>query len=415
MLAIGGQSVAYLFAVVVARALGVEGFEAYVVASAAFILMVTFAPRGFDKQALGLLPALLDRADWGRARGYLAFSIRRILWTSLFVGVAVATWALCVRHLEAGVQLAIIVSCVALPAGALAHLGLEVLTALGRVFAATAIFRVAVPSIALVIFCVLLVSPMPIGGAAAVGCWAVAWMIALAMMAVSIWRACPPEALRSATIEERSAWERGARIFWIYRVSVAVLGQASVIALDSLQPFAVAVGAYVAASATAGLAHMIVAATNRVYARQLSVLLERRDFEAISAVLRRRLKRMAVPLATYLIATLVFTRELIWMFRPEFVDEGVVALRVLAAATAFIVVFSLAPTYLKFRSQRRAIYSNVAIAAGVQITLLLLLVPHLGAAGAAIAYSVAMCGLYGNLARLAYNELAFLKRVRDPA
>ncbi len=39
-LAITGQTVAYLVAVLLARRLGVDGFEAYVVASALFILMV---------------------------------------------------------------------------------------------------------------------------------------------------------------------------------------------------------------------------------------------------------------------------------------------------------------------------------------------------------------------------------------
>ncbi len=49
MLAVAGQSVAYLLAVTLARQLGVDGFEAYAVASAAFTLMVMYAPRGIEK------------------------------------------------------------------------------------------------------------------------------------------------------------------------------------------------------------------------------------------------------------------------------------------------------------------------------------------------------------------------------
>ena len=64
--AVVGQSAAYLLSIVLARNLEVEGFEAYVVASAAFTLMVMFAPRGIDKYALRLLPALFERADWVR-------------------------------------------------------------------------------------------------------------------------------------------------------------------------------------------------------------------------------------------------------------------------------------------------------------------------------------------------------------
>ena len=49
ILAFAGQSIAYLLSVILARRLEVNEFEAYVVASAAFILMVTVAPLGVEK------------------------------------------------------------------------------------------------------------------------------------------------------------------------------------------------------------------------------------------------------------------------------------------------------------------------------------------------------------------------------
>jgi O-antigen/teichoic acid export membrane protein len=66
-LAITGQALAYLLAVILARRLGVEGFKAYVVASSTFILLVMLAPRGFDKFTLRLLPVLLDRGEFARS------------------------------------------------------------------------------------------------------------------------------------------------------------------------------------------------------------------------------------------------------------------------------------------------------------------------------------------------------------
>jgi|GEM_PF-2938396 len=107
--------------------------------------------------------------------------------------------------------------------------------------------------------------------------------------------------------------------------------------------------------------------------------------------------------------TFAFTRELLMLFRPEFVNEGVVPLRLLAVATAFSVLFALAPTYLKYRQRDRATYVTVACAAVAQGILLLLLVPRLGATGAAIAYTISMCGMYGVFALMANRELALLK------
>ncbi len=65
-----------------------------------------------------------------------------------------------------------------------------------------------------------------------------------------------------------------------------------------------------------------------------------------------------------------WTRELLALFRPEFVDEGTTALRLLATATAFSVLFALAPTYLKYQRRNVATFFAVAGATTVQIVLL---------------------------------------------
>ncbi len=87
MLAVAGQSVAYLLAVVLARQLGVDGFEAYAVASAAFTLMVMYTPRGLEKYALRILPGMFEREDWAHAKGFLRFGLRRIFATSFLLGI----------------------------------------------------------------------------------------------------------------------------------------------------------------------------------------------------------------------------------------------------------------------------------------------------------------------------------------
>jgi O-antigen/teichoic acid export membrane protein len=124
---------------------------------------------------------------------------------------------------------------------------------------------------------------------------------------------------------------------------------------------------------------------------------------------------LAAAVAAFLAIAFVFTRELLSLFRPEFVEASVVPLRVLAAATAFSVLFALAPTLLKYRRHNRATYATVACAAAAQALLLFLLVPRLGATGAAIAYAVSMCGMYGACAWMAHRELARLNARDDPS
>jgi O-antigen/teichoic acid export membrane protein len=201
---------------------------------------------------------------------------------------------------------------------------------------------------------------------------------------------------------------RGPALF-IYRISLGLLGQAGVIALDWLQPSATAVGTYAAAFATAGLAVVLATATNRAYARRLAVLLERQEFATVLALRRQRLRWLVPALTVFLLIGFVYAREVLALFRPEFVEDGVTPLRLLTVATAFTVLFALAPTYLKYRRRNRTTYATMTSAAAVQILLLLALVPRFGATGAAVAYAVSMCGMYGVFALLAHRELLLLK------
>ena len=405
LLAICGQGIAYWLSVVLAQHLSVAGFEAYVVASAVFIVLVTLVPQGLDKYALKVIPVLAARSDWSGLRGYIVFGIRRTLWGAVVAAMAVTIWAFLARRVSADARIAIVISCAALPVGALVHFGLEALTALGKPFAATAIFRVAVPSLALLGAAISLKKASEFSATTAVACWGIGWLFALAWMAFKFWRLVPFHMGAVEAKEDVGDWTRAARPFWIYRVSLAVLGQAGVISLEWFQASPSAVGAYAVALSTAGLAQVLATATNRVYSSRLAIMLEHRAVDQIDALRVGRLRWLVIPLSVYLIVVFAFSRELLAFFRPEFADEGVVAIRLLASLTVASTFLAMAPTYLKFRRQNRAIYIQVAIAAALQIVFLVILVPSLGATGAAMAYVVAMGYLYTVLASLAHREL----------
>jgi len=415
ILAITGQGVAYLLFIVLARRLEIEGFEAYVVASAAFTMMIMFAPRGIDKYALRLLPAFFERGDWARARGFLRFGLREIFWTSVFVATLVGVYVTFFSEAPSATKLAIGVSCLSLPTGALVHYGVEVLSANGRHMLSMAIFRVAVPTTTFVLIGLLLFLPLELSGAMAVACWGAAWTLALVVMAIETRRTTRPEVWRADPTEEARTWRAAARPFWFYRISLALVAQVGVIALDILQPSAVAVGAYAAAIATANLPLVLVTSTNRYYSRRLSILLEQRDYAGVLEVRRERLQWLLPAVVLFLALVFGFGREILGIFRPEFVEEGVTALRLLAIATATSMLFSLAPTYLKYVGHNRFTLAVVAVAAAIQVLLLALLVPRLAASGAALAYAVSMCGMYLVFAGMAHREVVLLRAGGKPS
>lgn len=406
---LAGQAIAYVLGIVLARQLGVAGFESYVVAAAAFILMVTLAPQGLEKYSLKLLPGLLERGQPGLQHGFLRFACRRTLLASVLLATAVAAVAWNADGLAGETRIAIVISCLSLPAGALVHLALEVLTAFGRALAATLVFRVLVPSTVLALAGMAIVLSPGLRAGAAIAAWGVAWCVALVLMAVQVRRSAPQGLLDAPAIEETARWSAEARPFWLYRVSLAVLAQAGIIALEGLQASSTAIGGFAAAFATAAIAQVLATATNRVYASRLSLLIERGDIAGIQRLRRERLRWLALPLLAYLLLVFAFAPELVGLFRPEFVADGAPALRILAVSTALSTVLAMAPTWLKHQGENRVLFRTVAVAALLQVALLVLLVPRLGASGAAVAHALATAVMYGTLAWRAHRGLAGLQ------
>jgi O-antigen/teichoic acid export membrane protein len=393
-IAIAGQLAAFAFALLMARRLSVTAFEAWAVAASAYLLLVSLAPLGSEKFALRLLPPRFDRGDRACVAAYLGFAGRRTLVVAVAAAAVLAAFALAARDGE--VARALIATGLALPAGALAHVGLEVLSAAGRPVLALVLVRLLVPGLALGLALVALGLGVPVTGARAIGFWGFGWVVTLALTVAALRPWLPP---RRPAPDIARDWAREARPFLVYRAALALLAQSGVLALERLGPPG-SVGAYAAAMSVATLAAVFATATNRAYGRDLALLLERQESAGIAALYRARLRWLAPVLALFLGLVLLFPAPILTAFRPEFVAAGTAPLRILAVTTAFTVLFALAPTVLKFRRQRRTTYAVVAGAAVVQGLLLLVLVPRWGATGAALAHAAAMTGLYATFAWL---------------
>jgi O-antigen/teichoic acid export membrane protein len=244
-----------------------------------------------------------------------------------------------------------------------------------------------------------------LSGALAVGSWGMAWVLASVVMVIALRIQLPKPYRTACPVKDERTWRRAARPFLLYRVSLALIAQAGVIALDALQPSAAAVGAYAAAIATASLPILLVTATNRYYSHQISLLLDRGNYTGILALRHQRLLWLLPVIGLFLVGVFLYGREILAFFRPDFVDEGLAAMRILAVATANSVIFALAPTYMKYRGENRSTLIIVIGAAAILLGLLWVLVPGLAATGAAISYAVTTCGMYWVFAQIAHRDL----------
>lgn len=393
-IAVAGQALAFGFSLLMARRLGVAGFEAWAVAASAFLVLVSLAPLGSEKFALRLLPPRFEAGDRAGVAVYLGFAGRRTLVASLLAGAVLALVSL--SGSADDTRRALVATAFALPAGALAHVGLEVLSAAGRPLVALLLVRLLVPGLALGLALLAFAAGVAVTGAQAIGFWGLGWLVTLALILAALRPWLPPGRPDDDSARE---WAADSRPFLVYRLALALLAQSGVLALEVLGPPG-AVGAYAAAMAVATLAAVLATATNRAYGRDLALLLEQGDAAGLAALHRARRRWLVPALALFLAVVLVFPAPILAAFRPDFVAAGTAPLRILAATTAFTVLLALAPTRLKFRRRRRALYATVGIAAAVQLVLLVVLVPRWGATGAALAQAVAMTGMYAAFAWL---------------
>jgi O-antigen/teichoic acid export membrane protein len=404
--ALGGQIVIIALTVLLAGHLTLVQFEAYAVTASLFLFLVAVAPLGADKLALRVVPRLLETGDMRRVAGFLRFAVRRLAIGTLAVAAVGLTWGL--SH-EAGpsMRAAIVAGAVALPAGILAHLGLDVLTATGRVREATAIVRIAVPGCVLMFVAAAIAAGATLSGAAAIAAWGVAWVAAVVLMLRLLRRDLAP-ALHAKPVVETAAWRAAAWPLWLYRIAVGLQAQTGILALDWLGASPASVGAYAAATVVTSPALVLATSTNRAYSRDLTILIARRDAAGLIELARRRRRWLLPVLALYLMVAFTFAEQLLNLFRREFVAAGTWPIRIIAVAAAVSIAFSLAPTVLEYHDRNALVLGTVATAVAVQTILLAFLVPSFGATGAALSYCASVVLMYARFVMAGRSDLARL-------
>ena len=211
--AVAGQLIAYLLTILLARHFTVEGFEAYAVASAVFILLVSVASGGLDKFSIRLIPVLLARRDFLGARGFLEFGVRRTLTLSI---VVLAAAAAIVWWFGNPGQVQPLSSS---PSSRFRRqvsrtFGVEYGSAgAGREVLALAILRVAVPIVVLTLVGMAIAMSLLNSAAFAIGIWGLAWVASVVLLFASIRPMLPGAAWRHSRGGMSPSWTSEAAPF----------------------------------------------------------------------------------------------------------------------------------------------------------------------------------------------------------
>ncbi|RKY18143.1 MAG: hypothetical protein DRQ55_14140 [Planctomycetota bacterium] len=391
-------AIVYGTSVVAARTLGLDRFGDYAVALASVALLSTLAELGTGKYAMRAVPAYVEAAAFGLARGYRRFATRTVLASS--VALALLAWGLEWR--APGDARALQMALLFLPVMALVGYGAEAVQANHATLRSAVITRLVVPGVSLAALLAWLAQRDELDPVTAVAFHGLGWLVGLLLT----WRflaSSTPDAVREATPELRSReWLLRSLPFLGFALLLTALTRSSLIVLEYAAS-AHEASVFAAALETGTILALVGKATDKMFLPSISLLIERRDVTRMLHERRRRLRWVGSLCLAHLIVMALAGRWLLSLFGPGF-EDGYVPLLIVSGGTAVWTFFSLSPSYLKYVMKQRFVLLATGVAALSSAALTWALGARWGSLGAAIAFTGPVAALYLVFAAVAWRD-----------
>lgn len=382
-----GAGLAFSFNILLARTLGAEGAGVYFIALTVTTVATVFGRMGLDNALLRFTAANAAVDDWGAVKGVYQKGIRLSL---------VASAASAVVMFAAAPFLAEIIfhkpelagpmrwMALAVVPMSLLILHAEMLKGLKRIRDSVLVFGVGVPALSLVGLYFL-------GGVWGVSGAVWAYVIAtvfIAVMSVWIWRSAVPQ-LRNMEghFEGRELLRSSMPLFWVASLSM-LINWTAIFALG-IWGTKEDVGIFGIASSTAMLTSLVLVSVNSISAPKFADLYKKKEMAALGSTARNTAKLMTLMASPLLIMFLLVPEWVMGLFGTGFAG-GVTALSILAVGQFVNVATGSVGYLLMMSGNERLMRNNVAFIAVMGILLNVILVPPLGALGAAIATAVCL-------------------------
>jgi O-antigen/teichoic acid export membrane protein len=382
----------YGLTVFLARSLDTRGFHDYSVAVATVMLLTSIASLGLEKYALRILPAAFEKGQWGIARGFVRFSIRSLLLTSMIAGLLYAGIRVLAHRGTLAELWPVLVGVAVVPAVALAQMFIEVLASSGEVVRATLFYRLLFPVAVLVLIIGIGSRTSGLTATGAVLGYAGAWLITLAVLWGQARNRIPAQVWSAEAQTEPRSWLFASAPFLVHSVMMTQFASLGIIGLEFVGRGEKSVAILAACMQTGSFVVLLATATNRYYSPLGSVLIEREDFAGIQRLILERWRWLVPVTLAYFMGIVLFGRQILGLFGPGFSD-GYPALVWISGGASVSVILAMAPTYLKFVRRNHTVLGITAVAAAVNFGLILLLGPEYGATGAAVAYAISLGGM----------------------
>ena len=389
MVQVGSAGLGLLLHVVIARILGKDDYGAYALTLSWVGLLTVFALSGQQLGVVRALPAYFEKGEWGKARGLRSTSRQLVLAVSIVISVAGAFVVYRLRtRLGITLELTMFAGLVLLPVNAQLQLNGGLHQSMKRAVS-NGLFTGILRPVLLLGFVLL----MSIGFQQHLHAPLVMLLSVAAVAAaliVSEWRLSRawPRAAKSARprYEFRTWLVAGGMLFLadaigltLNRVDILILGGM----LGDKQ-----VGPYFAAVQLGAVPNFWLSAVFVIVAPMIVESYSAGKFAALKDLIRRSALTLFVVMTTLCVGTALVGHWMLGLFGPGF-DSAYIPLLIILAGRMVVGTMGMAGTLVSMTELIKWGPVLFGFGAVVNIILSILLIPHFGMTGAAIAAAVA--------------------------
>ena len=166
---------------------------------------------------------------------------------------------------------------------------------------------------------------------------------------------------------------------WVLRINILIL---ELLPIEELE-----VSILAAAMHTGTLVVLMSKSTDKLFMPELSIIMEKNDWDYGSRLRRTRLILMGSLCTLFLAVIVIFGDNILAMYGPEFV-AGYPALCLIAIGASVTTLFSMSPVYLRFLGRNRLVLRITVVGAAMMAILTGALGYLFGATGAGMAFCI---------------------------
>ena len=402
---IGGGLLSFGLNVAVARLLGADGAGIFFLALSAVTIASVLGRAGLDNAVLRFVAGRASLDDWEQVKGTYRFATLFGFCTGLAGTVLLylsSGWLAIQLFGKPELERPLQIMSFAVAPLVMVSLNAQALKAVKRIFLSQVTNGVLVPALALL---GLLALAGTYGVDGAVLAYALA-AVAAALLGYLFWRSATPQLRGIAHRSPARELLHSSRALLVMSALVLVMQWTATILLGRWGTTA-DVAVFEAARRTAFTTTLVLTAVNSIAAPKFAELFERGQIDALGATARSSARMMIMFAAPVLLLFIVAPSWVMGLFGPEFTTGGTVLL-VLALGQFINVATGSVGFVLIMTGNERLARNNTVIAATVSLVLNVLLIPRLGALGAAIATAASIASLNLSAAYLVKRQLGIL-------